>query len=157
METTGVSVAYSLIGNTRSNASFVGANLQSVWGYSGAQRRMENSATGGAVVSQTGTLPAAAFVSAGHVSGTSYAIYSNGVSVASATATVTSQTTNTVPPITVFGRNDSPNNTSSTPVITNFTSARMRSYSIGISMTDAQQLSYYNAMQAFQVSLNRSV
>jgi hypothetical protein len=33
----------------------------------------------------------------------------------------------------------------------------MRGYSIGLSMTDAQSLAYYNAMQAFQTALSRNV
>lgn len=157
METSGSSVAFSLLGHLRSNAGFVGASLQSFWEFGVAQRRMDMNATGSATLSQTGTLPAAAFVSAGHVSGTSYAMFSNGVSVATTTATVTAQTTNTVSPLHVFARNNATNNSSVQNSPTTFTSARMRAYSIGISMTAAQQLAYYNAMQAFQTAMGRNV
>lgn len=155
METSGSSINFSLVGNTRSNGGFVGANLQSWWNFGPGQRRMENTATGGVAVSQTGTVPTAAFVCAGHLSGTTYAMYSNGVSVATSSATLTAQTTNTLSDLLVFARNNPTDNTTPRTLPANFTSARMRAYSIGISMTAAQQVAFYNAMQTFQAALNR--
>ena len=157
METSGSSVAFTLIGNLRANAGFSGSNLASFWNFGTGMRRLDIVGASGSVGFGPTALPPAAFVSAGHTGGTGYAVFSNGASVATASATITNTTVNTVNPITVFARNTPDQNSSAqlTPFV--FTSARLASYHIGTTMSAAQQSAFYAAIQAFQTALGRQV
>jgi hypothetical protein len=76
-------------------------------------------------------------------------LYRNGVQDATSTQTAaTPEASN----IFVFALNRA-----SASAATNFYTGTLGGYSIGLAMTATQALAYYNAMQAFQSALNRSV
>jgi hypothetical protein len=76
-------------------------------------------------------------------------IYRNGVQDATTTqSAATPEASN----IFVFALNRA-----SASAATSFYTGTLGGYSIGLAMTAAQALAYYNAMQAFQAALNRSV
>jgi hypothetical protein len=76
-------------------------------------------------------------------------IYRNGVQDSTATqSSATPEASN----IFVFALNRA-----STPAATSYYTGTLGGYTIGLAMTAAQALAYYNAMQAFQSALNRSV
>ena len=81
-------------------------------------------------------------------------LYKNGVLDNSGTAPtdVTSTAANTVGVFAWKITGGTPD-----PAWTFVSTARLGGYSIGVSMTDAQALAYYNAMQAFQTALGRQV
>jgi hypothetical protein len=81
--------------------------------------------------------------------------FRNGTNINATSVTSGSQawsSASDTPALFVFARNDA----QAVPALSAFT-GRSQAYSIGLGMTDAQTLSYYNAMQSFQTALSRNV
>lgn len=156
METSGSNVVRELMGALIEFDSFRGAELATLNGFATPAwtrsfRCIGQSATAACTV--TSDRPSACFVSGSHNSGTSYSLYENGVAIQTATATVTQPTTTATLGLSfiVFARRNS------TIAVQDWTAARIKAYHIGTSMTDAQHLSFYNALQTFQTALGRQV
>lgn len=153
METTGAANTNNvLIGSLNSSSGFQGANLNAWWNFGSGMRRFDvTGASGGSACVQSPPLASAGFVSASNTSGTSFSLYADGSPVATASVTTGVATSNQAGPILVFCRNTSGTTTSPTA----FSGARIRSYFIGSTLTDAQHAALSAAMYAFQSALGR--
>ena len=155
METTATNAAMVLVG-ALAGANFHGAALNAAWNFGSLERRCDlNGNSGLAVPRYTSGLLAAAHLSASNTSGDNYSLYENGISKNSVTQSTGTATNNPNGPLLVFCRASA--NSSVNPIPFSYSAARIRAYHIGRSMTDAQQLAFYNAMHAIQTALGRQV
>jgi hypothetical protein len=153
METSGGSTMKVLLGSQDGGDSRKGVQLCAQYNFGTNQRRATYTGQNASVAAPayTTALTASAFVSAGPVGDGTYRLFENGVEVGTATA-APSNSVNALGTIRVFAQSEDDASTAAW-----WTSAYIRTYHIGTTLTVAEQATLYTITHAFNVALGRGV